>query len=162
MSEGDQCRVIIVVGGVTSTQGDGSAVAGRRITGNGVQAWMSTEELDLMRDPLQELEHLRNKKKAETDRYWRAGCSEELPAQFCGRWTETYSSNGITRRPSTHSLCLRLRRSRAGPGTRGRRASLARRGAPASSGVRFSTGVFLRLGAGRGGKAGSLTPLAHS
>jgi hypothetical protein len=37
-SERDQRRVIILVVGVTPHQGDGSAVTGRRITGNFVQA----------------------------------------------------------------------------------------------------------------------------
>src|SRR6266571_5288836 len=42
----------------TPHQGDGSAVTGRRTTGNVVQAQGSTEELDLMCDPQRELEHL--------------------------------------------------------------------------------------------------------
>src|SRR3712207_5111696 len=84
------------------------------------------EGLDLMDDPLRELEHLKKlaadptkrfdklyrlvghlkQRVHRTSSYWRAGCSEELPAQFCGRWAETHFSNGATRRPSTHSaLC---------------------------------------------------------
>src|SRR5919201_321601 len=58
MDEPGQRRVVIVVVGVTPHQGDGSAVTGRRTTGNAVQAQVSTEELDLMRDPQRELEHL--------------------------------------------------------------------------------------------------------
>src|SRR5215813_1735584 len=59
MSESDQRRVIVIVVGVTPHQGDGSAVTGRRITGNFVQSLVSIEVLDLMNDPLRELEHLR-------------------------------------------------------------------------------------------------------
>ena len=58
MSESGQHRVVVVVVGVTPHQGDGSAVTGRRTTGNDVQARMSPEALDLMRDPLRALEHL--------------------------------------------------------------------------------------------------------
>jgi group II intron reverse transcriptase/maturase len=58
MSESDQRRVIVVVVGVASHRGDGSAVTGRRITGNFVQSLVSIEVLDLMNDPLRELEHL--------------------------------------------------------------------------------------------------------
>src|ERR687895_1336791 len=58
MNERGQRRVIVVVVGVTPHQGDGSAVTGRRITGNFVQSLVSIEVLDLMNDPLRELEHL--------------------------------------------------------------------------------------------------------
>ena len=58
MSESDQRRVIVLVVGVTPHRGDGSAVTGRRITGNFVQSLVSIEVLDLMNDPLRELEHL--------------------------------------------------------------------------------------------------------
>ena len=58
MDEPGQCRVVLVVVGVTPHQGDGSAVTGRRTTGNIVQAQVRTEELDLMCDPHRELEHL--------------------------------------------------------------------------------------------------------
>ena len=80
MHEPGQRRVIIVVVGVTPHQGDGSAVTGRRITGNVVQVPVGTEELDLMDDPPHELEHLG--KRTKTGCYWRAGCSDELPARF--------------------------------------------------------------------------------
>jgi group II intron reverse transcriptase/maturase len=59
MNESGQRRVAIVVGGVTPHQGDGSTVTGRRATGDFVQAPVRIEELDLMDDPLRELEHLR-------------------------------------------------------------------------------------------------------
>src|SRR5215831_4313387 len=58
MQESGQRRVVIVGVGVTPHRGDGSAVTGRRTTGNVVQAPVSTEELDLMCDPHRELEHL--------------------------------------------------------------------------------------------------------
>src|SRR5262249_16815939 len=58
MQEPGQRSVVIVVVGVTPHRGDGSAVTGRRTTGNIVQAPVSTEELDLMCDPHRELEHL--------------------------------------------------------------------------------------------------------
>ncbi|MGH8601515.1 MAG: hypothetical protein ACREXR_01655 [Gammaproteobacteria bacterium] len=58
MNERGQRRVIVVVVGVTPHQGDGSAVTGRRITGNLVQSLVSIEVLDLMNDPLRELGHL--------------------------------------------------------------------------------------------------------
>ncbi len=53
---------------------------GRRTTGIVVQAAIGTEVLDLSCDRTDDLEHLG----AETEavRYWRAGCSDELPAQF--------------------------------------------------------------------------------
>jgi hypothetical protein len=103
MNERGQRRVIVVVVGVTPHPGDGSAVTGQRITGNLVQSLVSIEVLDLMNDPLRELEHLsklasadptkrfsdlyrlvghEKQKKSKTESYWRAGCSEELPAQF--------------------------------------------------------------------------------
>jgi delta 1-pyrroline-5-carboxylate dehydrogenase len=58
MNERDQRRVIGVVVGVTPHPGDGSAVTGQRVTGNFVQSLVSIEVLDLMKDPLRELEHL--------------------------------------------------------------------------------------------------------
>ena len=82
MNEGGQRRVAVVVVGVTSHLGDGSAVTGRRATGDSVQAPVRIEELDLMKDPQRELEHLRKRKRLETGNHWRAGCSDELPAQF--------------------------------------------------------------------------------
>jgi RNA-directed DNA polymerase len=65
MHEPSQRRVVIVVVGVTPHQGDGSAVTGRRTTGNVVQAPVRMEELDLMDDPRRELEHLRKLAAAE-------------------------------------------------------------------------------------------------
>ena len=65
MNESGQRRVAIVVVGVTPHQGDGSAVTGRRATGDFVQAPVRIEELDLMDDPLRELEHLRKLAAAE-------------------------------------------------------------------------------------------------
>ena len=59
MNESAQRRVAIVVVGRTPHQGDGSAVTGQRATGRFVQAQVSMEVLDLMDDPLRELEHLR-------------------------------------------------------------------------------------------------------
>ena len=56
MNERGQRRVIVVVVGVTHHQGDGSAVT--RITADLVQSLVSIEVLDLMNDPLRELEHL--------------------------------------------------------------------------------------------------------
>jgi hypothetical protein len=47
--------------GSHAPQGDGSAVTGRRATGDFVQAPVCMEGLDLMDDPLRELEHLRAK-----------------------------------------------------------------------------------------------------
>ena len=61
MDESGQRRVVIVVVGVTPHRGDGSAVTGRRTTGNVVQAPVRMEELDLMDDPQRELEHLGKK-----------------------------------------------------------------------------------------------------
>src|SRR5215470_7504522 len=51
---GSQDRVVAVVVGVTPHPGDGSTVTGRRTTGKVVQTTMSTEELDLMGDPLKD------------------------------------------------------------------------------------------------------------
>ena len=71
---------------VAPSQGEGPQVISFKIS-------VRTEALDLMRDPRRELEHLGKlaaaeptkwfgKLKTKTRSYRRAGCSEELPAQF--------------------------------------------------------------------------------
>jgi hypothetical protein len=53
-------RVVVVVAGVTTRQGGGSAVTGRRATDEVVQTDVSLEEIDLGIDPQRQLEHLRH------------------------------------------------------------------------------------------------------
>jgi hypothetical protein len=72
--------VAIIVVGVAPHQGDGSAVTGRRATGNFVQAQVSMEVLDLMNDPLRELEHLRRLAAADSREYSRQQVTGELGA----------------------------------------------------------------------------------
>ena len=96
---GSQDRVVAVVVGVTPHQGDGSTVTGRRTTGKVVQTTMSTEELDLMSDPLKDGPFWkRNHDLQGLPDAARSGLSGSR-----GRWTETYFRKGATRRPSTRS-----------------------------------------------------------
>jgi group II intron reverse transcriptase/maturase len=117
MNEHGQRRVVIVVVGVTPHQGDGSAVTGRRITGNFVQARISTEELDLMQDPLRELEHLGKLAAADPlkrfGKLYRVVCHMEVLTQAGERVRQntggrTAGIDGQTRRHIDEDMLLRL------------------------------------------------------
>ena len=95
-------RLVVVVGGVTSTQGARES----RVQGEEPETWpfkatTHTEVLDLYVGWCWQLEHL--KYSLEKGPCWKAGCSVELPVRFGGGWAETYIRKDATRRPST--LC---------------------------------------------------------
>ena len=98
-------RLVVVVGGVTSTQGARES----RVQGEEPETWpfkatTHTEVLDLYVGWCWQLEHL--KYSLEKEPCWKAGCSVELPVRFGGGWAETYIRKDATRRPST--LCCVL------------------------------------------------------
>src|SRR5258708_39624456 len=82
MIENGQRRVIVVVVESRPTREAVAPSTGRRITGNVVQEHTSTEELDLMRDPLSELGHLRKLAKTKPtkrfDKLYRLLCAGDI------------------------------------------------------------------------------------
>jgi RNA-directed DNA polymerase len=108
--------------GVTPHPGDGRTVTGRRATGDFVQAPVRLQGLDLMQDPLRELEPLRRRAAAEAptrcDRLSRlvgpiqllTGAGERVRQNPGGR---TAGSDGHTRRAIDPKMLLRLAEARA-------------------------------------------------
>src|SRR5947207_14479902 len=99
---------------------EGEAVApstGRRITGTVVQEHKSTEELDLMRDPLRELGHLRKLAKADPtkrfDKLHRLVCNRDILAIASERVSQNTTGTtagivGKTRKQITTDMLVTL------------------------------------------------------